>query len=140
MRVPVQRQRRALRFNITPLIDIVFLLIIFFLVASHFVSSDETELIDLPTAAAASQEPPDIPRRLVITVSAEGTFHVRGRERPDAELDALIATEGATDAAGLEVRIRTDRHALWDRVEEVMLACASAGIQKVRFAVIPEGQ
>ncbi|MCA9048548.1 MAG: biopolymer transporter ExbD, partial [Planctomycetaceae bacterium] len=40
VRIPSKVSRSELQFNITPLIDVVFLLIIFFLVASHFARSE----------------------------------------------------------------------------------------------------
>lgn len=136
MRVPVQRRRRGLKFNITPLIDIVFLLIIFFLVASHFVQSDATESVDLPLAASARDDAEEAPRRLVITVLADGTLLFRGQAMAVEELQGLIGTEGTEDPDSTEVWIRSDRQATWDRIEPIMLACASGGIRNIRFAVI----
>ncbi|MBM4074764.1 MAG: biopolymer transporter ExbD, partial [Planctomycetes bacterium] len=43
MRLPSTQIQRGLTFNITPLIDVVFLLIIFFLVASHFIRNETLE-------------------------------------------------------------------------------------------------
>ena len=58
----------SLRLNLTPLIDVIFNLIIFFLAASHFARSEPTETIELPVAKQSSRtaEPP---HRLMITVA-----------------------------------------------------------------------
>lgn len=58
MRVPTRRRDTGLKFDITPLIDIVFNLVIFFLVATHFVSSEARETVDLPAASSTDQRPP----------------------------------------------------------------------------------
>ena len=79
MRRPSQfSNRRGLRFNITPLIDVVFLLIIFFLVASHFVRSENAEPVDLPTAsqAVADEEPA---HRLTVTIRKDGSLFIGGK-------------------------------------------------------------
>ena len=77
MRVPTQRERSGLRVNITPLIDVVFLLIIFFLVASHFIRSETREPVNLPEATQGEDEESENPRRLVVTVNREGVKFVQ---------------------------------------------------------------
>ena len=71
MKIPRQARSRGLQFNITPLIDIVFLLVIFFLVATHFASSEVREPIDLPETSE-TDERPQPPRRLTISTPRRG--------------------------------------------------------------------
>ena len=70
MRLPTQNIQRGLQFNITPLIDVVFLLIIFFLVASHFIRNEQVEQVELPTATQGKDED-EAASRIVITVATD---------------------------------------------------------------------
>lgn len=137
MRIPAQGRQHGLRFNITPLIDIVFLLIIFFLVASYLSRSENSEQIELAGAATGKFEPPEAPARLVVTVQADETMHVAGRAITAAEFTQLLAAESvAHKGRELEVRIRADRRVPYRVIEPLMTACAEAGIRKVRFHVL----
>ena len=130
MRVPHRRRERGLRFNITPLIDIVFNLVIFFLVATHFVSTEAKEPVDLPEASQTDERPP-APRRLVITVLPEGELIVKGRRVSIDAVDAMIAEDSVAGAEDYEVQIRGDRTARFESVEPLLLTCARHGVTRV---------
>ncbi|MBW3543820.1 MAG: biopolymer transporter ExbD [Planctomycetes bacterium] len=138
MRVPSGQRRSGLRFNITPLIDVVFLLIIFFLVASHFVRTETAEAVDLPSATQEAAQVEESPRLLVITVRADGSLSVRGREATSAEVDAMIAAGHTEDGGEFEVRIRGDRSVPYRAIEPLLVSCARAGVTNVKFAVVLE--
>lgn len=77
--------------NLTPVIDIVFLLLIFFLVATRY--QEETEErrlkeIELPTAALA--QPRSMMSKLVINITAEGKFIIEQTEYSEAELETVL--------------------------------------------------
>ncbi|MGH7127633.1 MAG: ExbD/TolR family protein [Planctomycetaceae bacterium] len=138
MRVPTAQRQLGLRFNITPLIDVVFLLIIFFMVASHFVRSQSLEAVELPEATPAEVES-DTPRRMVITITSDGRLLVGAREVEPEELERLVLAAGAeAEGSDLEVRIRGDRTVPYEEIEPILLACARAGITNVKFAVLPK--
>ncbi len=133
---------RSLRFIITPMIDIVFLLIIFFLVTTHFVKSETLETVDLPAATQATNEEEVSARRLVITITKEEQYLVAGRVVSWPELEGIILeTESGTgkskEKKDREVRIRGDAASRYELVKPILMACAEAGIQKVSFAVVP---
>lgn len=138
MRLPVRRRISGLKFNITPLIDVVFLLIIFFLVASHFVRNERVEAVELPQASQGESEE-EAPRRLVVTITADGKMHVAGRvvEQPQLE-QMILAAALEPDAAEFELRIRSDRDVPYETVEPILLVAARAGVSRVRFAVLPQ--
>ena len=56
MRLPHYPRQRAIQLNMTPLIDVVFLLIIFFLVSSHLARQETQVELDLPTASSGEEE------------------------------------------------------------------------------------
>lgn len=136
MKIPTQKRRFELRFNITPLIDIVFLLIIFFLTASHFVRSESLEEVDLPVATQSEDETEEGLKRLVVTITAGGTFHVGGNAVSSDEVDTMILKGIEDFGAEFEVHIRGDRSVPFSVIEPLMLSCARAGITKIKFGVI----
>jgi biopolymer transport protein ExbD len=138
MRAPSSGGSKSVSFNVTSLIDIVFLLIIFFLVASHVARSDVVEPVDLPDAFKISDDADQTPNRLVVTVMADNSLRVSGREFTQEQLKQLIisAAEEQTPGRPLEVRIRADRNATYDKVEPILLACAQNGVTRVGFAVM----
>lgn len=119
----------------TPLIDVVFLLVIFFLVSSHLAQQETPLEIELPEAATGA-EPADVEhRRVLVNVLHDGRLVVAGQATDADRLAALLRYEvGATDTP-VEVRIRADRAAEYGRVEPVFVACATAGVWNVRLAV-----
>jgi biopolymer transport protein ExbD len=140
MRVPNNLSRGGLGFNMTPMIDVVFLLIIFFLVSSHLARQEVQLELDLPEAGTGQRAEDDSTRRVIVNVLPEpqegGQLMVGGRVMHSDELKQVIGFESRQADGSLEVRIRTDRHVPYQLVEPIMLACAEAGVWRVTFAVL----
>jgi biopolymer transport protein ExbD len=142
MRAPSNLGRGGLGFNMTPMIDVVFLLIIFFLVSSHL-ARQETQLdLDLPDAASGEPAGEEDVRRLVVNVlpnvRPEGQIRVGGQLVEVGQLSELIRYErgqAERDRKELQVRIRSDRRVPYGVVEPILLACARAGVWNVTVAV-----
>ena len=138
MRIPTRTQDRGFAFNITPLIDVVFLLFIFFLVASHFIRNELVERVDLPLASQG-QDDEESANRLIVTVLPAGDLLLGQVAITEAEfeqrLQDLVAVHGATL---VELRIRADRSVVYARIEPLLLAAARHGVTRVRFAVLRE--
>ena len=135
MRTPDHVKSGDVSFNMTPMIDVVFLLLIFFLVASHL-ARQETQL-ELPLPAADSGEETaaaDAPR-LTINLLADGAMLVAGRPLAAAELRERLAERRRAEGDRLEVRIRADRNSPYRHAAAVMRACAQAGVWNVTYAV-----
>ncbi len=137
MRVPSVGRRTSVSFNVTSLIDIVFLLIIFFLVASHVARSDATEPVELPEAAEFQDTEDEAPRRLVVTVRADRSLSVAGKQVTLGDIEIMLQEVAGNERELFEVRIRSDRTATYAEVEPILLACARNGISRVGFAVTP---
>jgi len=143
MRVPTNLTRGGLGFNMTPMIDVVFLLIIFFLVSSHLAQQESQLPLDLPGATSGETAREDETRRIVINVvpdeSAEGQIVVAGQRMQNEQLAELIRYERDRDPdRELEVRIRTDRRVNYGIVQPIMRACVDADVWDLTFAVIEE--
>lgn len=140
MRRPTNTPRASLGFNMTPMIDVVFQLIIFFLLSSHMAKQEMQLALELPRASTGQETEEESGRRIVINVlpdpRAGGRIVVTGREVSRDELPELIRYEARKSGPALEVRIRTDRAVPYRVVEPVMVACAKAGVWNVTFAVI----
>ena len=144
MRVPTSLSRADPGFNMTPMIDVVFLLIIFFLVSSHLAQQEVQMELDLPQAASGQAPGEDDVRRVVINVlphaRAGKRIMVGGRLMGGQQLAQLIDYESrrarSEERGQLEVRIRSDRKVPYRVVEPLMVACARSGVWKVTFAVV----
>jgi biopolymer transport protein ExbD len=140
MRVASNLQRGQVGWNMTPMIDVSFLLIVFFLVSSTM-AQQETQLdLKLPDASSGEQPPQQRQRRVTVNVLPDGSMIAGGRGVELAGLERLIAAEKGRDADPLEVRVRCDRSVPYRRVEPVLVTCARAGIWKVTFAVVRDRQ
>ncbi|MCA9057936.1 MAG: biopolymer transporter ExbD [Planctomycetaceae bacterium] len=142
MRLPSQFHARSpIRFNITPLIDVVFLLIIFFLAASHFARSEAAVEINLPDSERGRREDESAKYRLTVTIQRDGTLNIGSQtvETPmvTAALQQLV-TDANADGEEPEVRIRVDQDAPYGHARLVIQSCAELGIRHLRFAVTGE--
>jgi len=118
----------------TPMIDVVFLLIIFFLVSSHLARQESRVPLDLPTAA--SHLPFDTqPATLTIHVLATGEWNVAGEIVDPQRLALIFTQQQQKHGAGAIIRIRTDGLAPYRRVEPILRAAAIAGLANISLAV-----
>jgi len=138
MRVPTRPRQPGIRFNITPLIDIVFLLIVFFLAATHLTQNEKLEAVELPEASQNENEPDEAPRRMIITITPDDKLHLRGNEISPEELEAQLLSLEESKRHEMEIRIRGDRRIPYRIVEPVLISCARAGISNVKFLVLNE--
>jgi biopolymer transport protein ExbD len=136
MRIPSHTTASGGGFNMTPMIDVVFQLIIFFLLSSHLAKQETQFQLPLPAAESGRLDPADEQARLTINVLADGTALFAGRGTSPDELTTQLAERKRQHGDDLEVRIRSDRNVPYDRIEPILLACARAGIWNVSFAVL----
>lgn len=134
MRVPVRDRSEGLVFDITPLIDIVFLLVIFFLVASHFAQRENQLAIDLPELSDTA-EYNELPRRLVVTITANRALHVGDQLADLQHIESILLEDAADDPANYEVQIRGDASTPYSVIEPILLLCAENGVTRVGFKV-----
>jgi biopolymer transport protein ExbD len=136
MRLPERPRDGGLKFSLTPLIDVVFNLVIFFLAASHMAQSGDAEPIELP--AAATSQPPDASEtgELTVTVLPSGEYRVQGSTLSLGDADQWLAghIRGAGDPRLVELRIRADRKTVFRHLAPLLETCARRGVTQVRFA------
>lgn len=132
MRVPSTGHRRPMRMDLTPMIDTVFNLVIFFLVASHFSSNENLAPVELPKAST-SQDDPEDPRRMIVTITANEELFVGEQAIELPELTDLVKSEFERQGPEFAVQIRSDRRVPYRVVEPLLLACSRLGITKFGF-------
>ena len=136
MRVASNLARGSVSFNMTPMIDVVFLLIIFFLVSSNLAQQEVHPEIELPDAASGDQPRHDDTRRIVINVVSKDHVQVGTEIVTPKRLADLIRYESRETKGKLEVRIRADRRVPYGVFEPILMACVQADVWNVSFAVI----
>ncbi len=135
MQVPNHLRSGQVGFNMTPMIDVVFLLIIFFLVSSHLAKQEAQMQLPLPVAESGAKESESEGRRITVNVLSDGRLLLAGRAVRPAELVERLRDKSVDAGSDLEVRIRSDRTVEYRHVEPIMSACADASIWNVTFAV-----
>lgn len=136
MRIPSAATSSGVGINMTPMIDVVFQLIIFFLVSSHLVQQESQLELPLPAATTGEEDQPSERPRLTINVTAEGNVLHAGRSVSTAELEERLREERSRYGESVDVRIRCDRSVPYRFVTPVMLACTKAGLWNVSYAVV----
>ncbi len=114
--------------ELTPIIDMVFLLLIFFLVATTFQQTEREMQIALPVASAAGPISTSI-REIIVNVDEQGQIFVSGRIVTEDQLREIV--EGAVEVnPDQKVTLRGDRRAVYNDIVRVLDVCKGAGIQE----------
>lgn len=121
--------------ELTPIIDMVFLLLIFFLVATTYQQAERETQITLPEAEAAGPLSAAL-REIVINVDAAGTIIVGGQATTVEQLRTLV--EQAVEANGEQkVSVRADRDAPYGSVARALDVCKAAGVDQPFLDSVP---
>ncbi|HDI00174.1 MAG: biopolymer transporter ExbD [Candidatus Latescibacterota bacterium] len=137
------RRRRAPRgfvsgwdVDLTPLIDCVFQLLIFFMVTTVFIHTRGID-VDLPSASKATESVEK--RDINIIIEADGRIEIGGEEVEEGELVERIK-RAMVENKNENIIIQADPEVVQERVVEVMDAARIAGVKGIAFArVRPEG-
>lgn len=121
--------------EMTPLIDMVFLLLIFFLVATTFQQAEREIKIALPEAESAGPISTML-RELIINVTGEGAVIVSGREVSIDDLRGIV-TDAVAQNPDQKVSIRGDRGVAYGEVARVLDVCKAAGINEPFLDTVP---
>ena len=131
MKMPNLNTEEA-KFAMAPMIDMVFLLLVFFMCASHL-STQRSLPIEIPTASKGVV-PKDRPDRWIVNITPDGAIYSGNTPVTLDELRNAIAAERKADP-NLKVYLRADANARHKEVKKVMAAMAEAGIDDFIFGV-----
>jgi biopolymer transport protein ExbD len=127
-----KKEEEEVEIDMSPMIDMVFLLLIFFIVASAIVKVDPVK-IEVPMAVYA-KVPEDETGRFKITVNEEGAMFV-GLTSDQVDLDQLqqLLIPEIEANGELKVLIRSDLKTKYEHNEKIMMACAEVGAMDMIF-------
>ncbi len=117
---------RSVSIELTPIVDMVFLLLIFFLVATTFHQTEREMQIALPASISAGPISTAL-REIIINVDEDGKIIVSGRTIDPDDLGAIIQAAVALNPQQ-KVTVRGDRNVAYGYVVAVLDICKSSGI------------
>ena len=118
--------------NMTPLIDVMLVLLVIFMITAPLMSSSLK--LDLPRSDAA--KPGDNPLFVALAIDAQGRLYV-GEEAISPEQLAARLLEAARRNPATEVQLRADRGVPYGRVAELIGAIQKAGLSRIGFVTEP---
>ena len=129
-----------LKVDMSPMIDMVFLLLIFFIVASTVIVVKQDPEV-APAVAKHSKKPKDGKGRIVINVRNDGSFLDETSKQSFADVNLLteyiLKMKDIEDAKGLKplIHLRGDKGVTFNYVRTVIRAASRAGVDTVNFSV-----
>jgi biopolymer transport protein ExbD len=130
-----RRQIEAAPLNMTPMIDVVFQLLIFFVLTADFENFSLSNLF-LPDAPHGQEAVQKDPRTVFVDVSANGKMSISGIQVSLPQLTAILKKVYVQQGNAFPVVIRGDKECKHEFIKNVMDASQEAGFSKIRFAAI----
>jgi len=137
MAVTINKGRALGLLDLTPLIDMVFNLLIFFMVVSQFASLERDLKVKLPDGSEAMPLTAK-PREIFVNIDKDGRYFVRSAPVTVDELSQLLTQAALNNPASQAVVIRADKRAAWDFVATAMRLCNQAGIHDYSASLADE--
>ena len=128
--------------QVAPLIDIVFLLICFYLLVAQLISTQKDPTVELPEMASPAARPED-PAEFVINLRHDGTVTVEGRPVELRAVRAMLAEQLARaerTKQPLRVVVRADRRQRFGKLDELLKVCRQAGARQVVYRTVRKEQ
>jgi biopolymer transport protein ExbD len=139
MKFKKREENEAVGFQVASMIDIVFLLLIFFIVASQMKELEAEKEVKLPVADASATKVADGFKEILINVLPDNRIKVGGNIVETIELAAELRRLAEEDQSStMKILIRGDQKALYGRIMRIMAACAQANLWNVSFATFQE--
>jgi biopolymer transport protein ExbD len=128
--IPI-RQKRSVDIDIAPLMDMVFILLIFFIVTSTFTRETGVDVTKPQAQSAQSVQKENI----LIAITREGTIHINERQVDIAGMEDVIKQMIAQNPDREAVLI-ADRNSQTGLLVQVVDACNMSGVKKVSIAAL----
>ncbi|VAW62238.1 Biopolymer transport protein ExbD/TolR [hydrothermal vent metagenome] len=128
-------RREEIDLNLTPLIDVVFLLLIFFMVSTTFEKTSKLK-IDLPEASPKAQLQPD--KKIVIGIDAKGRFYINDRQLVNTQLKTVKAAllKVAGGKQDVPIILRADAKTPHQSVVTAMDAASQVGLTHLSISTL----
>lgn len=132
MSFQIQKGKALEALNLTPLIDVVFLLLIFFLVATQFSQDDQQLPIQLPSAKNALPMTVQ-PEELIISIGQDGSYMLAGKKLDLQELEKILAKAVLDNPIQQTVILRGDKRAEFQSVVSLIDLCNRLKVPSYRI-------
>jgi biopolymer transport protein ExbD len=119
-------------FPMTPMIDMVFLLLVFFMTVSTLAQSDRKLALDLPESDS-SDVPDDLSNRGTVSLDAEGHIYLGAVAHSIESMQAAIKKTLSLNP-DLRIHVRADQATPYGAIKAVLRSCAEAGAYEVIYA------
>jgi biopolymer transport protein ExbD len=120
--------RRSAEINLTPIIDMVFLLLIFFLIATKF-ADEERDIRVSPPYSHHAKPITAIPEEIIVNITTDGRFLVVGQQRSLEDLDRLFGMAAAQNP-NQAIIVRGDGSSVLQFAVNVLDLCEKHAIQR----------
>lgn len=132
---PDHRKDEGVEVNLTPLIDVVFLLLIFFMVSSTFDRHAKLK-VQLPQAEAQMQQTQDNP--VVLSIDASGKYYIDDRQVINEQLETLknALRQTVGERTDVTLLLRADGRTPHQSVVRAMDAASQLGLTKLSIATV----
>ena len=125
--------------DLTPMIDMVFNLLIFFMVVSQFAAEERALKVDLPVGSLAM--PLTVrPKEIFINIDQAGRYYINYRRLEERELARFLRQAAIDNPTNQPVIIRADKRCPWEFVATSMRLCNEAGIRDYSASFTTEEQ
>jgi biopolymer transport protein ExbD len=128
MAVKIKKGSALSALSLTPLIDVVFLLLVFFLVTTRFAQEDYELAVVLPSASEAQPLIVE-PKELFINIDEQGDYVVDGRIMTRDEVEEVLRQAVTNNPVNQSVVIRADKRVEFDYVVAIMNLCNRTGVR-----------
>jgi biopolymer transport protein ExbD len=139
MPVKLKQGQALMSVSMTPLIDVVFQLLLFFIVATRFADEDRELIVPLPDASEAMPIT-YVPQELFVNINQDGQLFVDGKEVDLVELEDILFRAATNNPANQSVRIHADKRVAFQAVVSVVNLCKKTGIRDYTTDMAPEAE
>ncbi len=119
--------------NVTPLVDVMLVLLIIFIVTAPMIAPQAMK-ISLPQTAPVVQR--DQAKNEVLVVFKDGTMNYKGSTVSEAELKAQMTADGK--APEYQLQVQADEAVPYGRIAQVMALAQAAGLPRLTFVTLPQ--
>ncbi len=127
-----RRHQEPEEFAMAPMIDMVFLLLVFFMTVASVAKSQRTVELDLPESEE-SKIPEDASGRGILSVDAEGLYYIGDQPRTLEAIKESISTRIRQNPE-LQIQVRADRATEYAAVQKLLKTAAEAGAYEIIYA------
>ena len=125
--------KKSASFDLTPLIDVVFLLLIFFMLTTSFVNLENRVKINLPAGDFAAAEPS---KNITVTITENNTIYFNGKLIDPLKLTESVAAQLKNEPEKIVI-LEADKNVLHGKVIRIMDLIKKGGADRIAIATKP---